>query len=323
MRAVAADLEEALRALLGVDRDGDPPVLDGHNVRIHHDNGRMDFGFRETVVATVRSSPGPFQLVCERRVPLANPQGKARTGGVQPDHGLWTREGGEEVCHLAVEVKHYKKASRGKFVDVFEDYARALPRGEVHLVNHGPTGKAVYEVTRDLRSRCHAIEMLTAANSMARQEARDCRAQVRGRADRQLARTRQCDGFQLRLAIDVSGSMLSRLRSPGMEGFVRQIAEADRPGRLIAIDTRVVGAWEPTGPRFAEPLALQGGSTDLGQPVRELLEEYESVVVVTDPEGVSSMSGLTMTVHSAQVRAPGGIEVRVCVRPQGHGLHGG
>ena len=128
-------------------------ALEGHDVKIHHDNGRMDFGFHETEVATVRSSPGPFRLVSERRVPLAKPKGKGRTAGVQPDHGLWKVEGSEDVCHLAVEVKHYKKEARGKFVDVFEDYARAIPDGEVYLVNHGPTGRAIQRrVEGSLRS---------------------------------------------------------------------------------------------------------------------------------------------------------------------------
>ena len=145
-------------------------ALKGHDVEIHHDHGRVAFAFKETTVATIHSSPGPFKLISERRIPLANPRGEGRKGGVQPDHGLWTTNDGGEVCKLVIEVKHYKNSSKAKFVDVFEDYARALPVAEICLVNHGPIGTAIYEVSKTVQSRCRAIGHLTSSNVELRTE---------------------------------------------------------------------------------------------------------------------------------------------------------
>jgi hypothetical protein len=120
----------------------------------------MEFAFRETLVATIYSSPAPFRLISEKRSPLDHPKGDGRTGGVQPDHGLWSTEHSKPICRMAVEVKHYKSSAKRKFIFIFEDYARALSEADVYLVNYGPTGEAVYEVPRPLDRRCYAIEYL-------------------------------------------------------------------------------------------------------------------------------------------------------------------
>ncbi len=62
----------------------------GHNVELHHENGRIAFAFRETEIATVRSSSGTFRLISEKRSKLDDPIGDGRMGGVQPDFGIWT-----------------------------------------------------------------------------------------------------------------------------------------------------------------------------------------------------------------------------------------
>src|SRR5262245_37579910 len=73
-------------------------ALPDHICQIHHEDGKIVFAFRETVVATVKSAWPQVRLISERRVPLAEPVGKGRTGNVQPDYGLWRHEAGAETC---------------------------------------------------------------------------------------------------------------------------------------------------------------------------------------------------------------------------------
>ncbi|MBI4002800.1 MAG: hypothetical protein HY348_13595, partial [Nitrospira defluvii] len=61
-----------------------------------------------------------------------------------------------------------------------------------------------------------------------------------------------------------------------------------------------------------ELLRLDGGNTDLSQPVVDLLNSYDSVLVITDKEGVATIQGVDVMSHTAQPAAPPGIEVRVC-----------
>ncbi|HMY54910.1 MAG TPA: hypothetical protein PK671_18250, partial [Candidatus Obscuribacter sp.] len=256
-------------------------ALKGHDVEIHHDHGRVAFAFKETTVATIHSSPGPFKLISERRIPLANPRGEGRKGGVQPDHGLWTTNDGGEVCKLVIEVKHYKNSSKAKFVDVFEDYARALPVAEICLVNHGPIGTAIYEVSKTVQSRCRAIGHLTSSNVELRTElasvVRNC---VGEPIPRWLAITQPLNSSKV-LVIDVSGSMNRTMRSSAMHSFIRHLAELEQPCKLMAADQQIVGVWDTGEDGFNELLHFEGGSTDLSKPVSELLTRHESVLVIT------------------------------------------
>jgi len=287
-------------------------ALKGHDVEIHHDHGRIAFAFKETTVATIHSSPGPFRLISERRVPLANPRGEGRKGGVQPDHGLWTTNDGGEVCKLVIEVKHYKNSSKAKFVDVFEDYARALPVAEICLVNHGPIGTAVYEVSKTVQSRCRAIGHLTSSNVELRTELASVVRNCVGEPIPPWPAITQLLNSSKVLVIDVSGSMTRTMRSSAMHSFVRSLAEMERPCKLMAADEQIVGVWDTGEDGFNELLRLEGGSTDLSKPVSELLTRHESVLVITDREGLATIKGAEVIPHAAQSDAPPGIEVRTC-----------
>lgn len=287
-------------------------ALEAHEVELHHTDGCISFPFRETLVATVHSSPGPFTLISERRSPLENPRGEGRTAGVQPDHGLWTRVDGKEMCRMAVEVKHYKNSAKAKFVDIFEDYARALPAGAIYLVNHGPTGNAVYEVSRDVRERCHAIAQLAPSNLSTREEFANAVRECVGEPLVSWPDSAAIADANTALVFDVSGSMQKLLRSDAMNAFVRQLAANVLPQELIAVDTDIVGSWKANESGYSELLRIDGGGTGLARPIGELLKEYSSVVVVTDSDGLSSMQQLATTIHPTQDNAPGGIEVRVC-----------
>src|SRR5262245_25110600 len=81
---------------------------------------------------TVKSAWPAVRVISERRVPLAMPVGKGRSGNVQPDYGLWRHESGVETCGLVIEVKHYKRSASTSFGHVLADYSRAFPTAEVY-----------------------------------------------------------------------------------------------------------------------------------------------------------------------------------------------
>ncbi len=219
---------------------------------------------------------------------------------------------GKEVCKMVVEVKHYKNSSKAKFVDVFEDYARALPDGDIFLVNHGPVGAAVYELSRAIRHRCSAIGHLTSSNSESRRElASAVRKCVGEPMPRWPAATQPLNSSKV-LLIDVSGSMNKIMRSAAMHLFVRLLAEKELPAKLVAADQKIVGTWDTGEAGFLELLRMEGGYTDLSHPVAELLSSHESVLIITDEEGAATIQDFDLTLHTAQTVAPPGIQVRVC-----------
>ena len=286
-------------------------ALDGHQIKLHHDHGRITFAFRETLVATIHSSPGPFEIISERRSPLQNPQGEGRSAGVQPDHAIWTKEYGKEVCRLVVEVKHYKRSAKRTFLDVFEDYARALPQAEIYLVNYGPTGNAVYDVSRTVRDRCHAIEYLTPGGVEARKEfakaVRDCVGEPILSWS-----SFQEDSTNTVLVIDVSASMQGVLHSVALGVLVRNIVADEHPRELIAIDTSIIGSWPASKEGFAKLVDVGGGLTALANPVYDILERAKCVVIITDQDGFSTLSDIHITMYQSEVHVPQGVFVCAC-----------
>ncbi len=84
-------------------------AIPDHDYEIHHDQGRIVFAFRETLLATISTARPRVRLLGERKTPLAHPVGKGKSRNVQPDFGLWKSQGGVEECGLVIEVKHYKE----------------------------------------------------------------------------------------------------------------------------------------------------------------------------------------------------------------------
>lgn len=286
--------------------------LNDHDVEIHHDNGRIAFSFKETLVATIHSSPGPFRLFSERRIPLENPRGKGRKAGVQPDHGLWTVKNGEECCRMAIEVKHYKRSDKSKFVDVFEDYARAVADGDVYLVNHGPINESVYDLSRDIRDRCFAVGHLTASNCEAREELATAVRECVGEPVKSWPDTSETAASGKVLLFDISGSMSSTMRSEAMNSFIRNLAASELPAKLVAADTEIVGEWEPSESGFAQLLRVDGGSTNLQGPVSQLLRSYDEVLLITDNDGLSGLKNVAVSTHESDSTSPPGTSIRVC-----------
>lgn len=284
-------------------------ALNDHQIEIHHDNGKIEFAFRETIIASIRSASPAFTLVSERRTPLVDPQGEGRKHSVQPDHGLWATVDDGDVCRLVVEVKHYKQSAKKKFVDVFEDYARAFPEATVYLVNHGPIGNAVYDVSRSVRDRCHAIGRLTPSSIEARDKLADAvRTCVGEPVIRQTRNDRNTDSNAI--AFDVSASMKRHLTSRKIEKLVDELVAEYGASRFVSIDSKIVGSWEVSNAGLAKCLACGGGQTDLEPSLNELLKEFESVIVVSDEEGTSKMEGINSENLHLLEPAPIGVVIR-------------
>lgn len=286
-------------------------ALDGHEIQIHHDNGQIRFDFKETLIATIHSSEGPFKLIGEKRIPLVNPVGHGRKQGVQPDHQLWTKVGNSDVCKMAVEVKHYKNSAKSKFIDIFEDYARAIPDGDVYLVNHGPVGSAASNVSPSLAKRCFSIGNLTPQNLPERKKFADAIRRCVGEPPTTAGKFLIPTGAKV-FMIDVSGSMSRTLQSDEMKTFLRHLMNVENATELVAVDTKIVGRFKANDVEYATLSSIQGGNTNLRDSVSKLLEEYSQVLVITDFDGKSYLSEFEITAYATPKTIPMKIEILVC-----------
>lgn len=264
-------------------------ALPEHICKIHNEEGKIVFAFHETVVATVESAWPPVRLISERRVPLAAPVGDGRTGGVQPDYGLWRSEARGDTCGLVIEVKHYKKSAPSRFGDVLMDYSRALPNAEVYLVTHGPIGNVTGDLPRELWLRCHTIANLTVPHLHARDDLRKAVRKYVGQPVVRPVKKRASGPADTVLAIDVSGSMSDYLSGDDFSEIVREIIDG-RCGMAALIDVRV----RTTMPFDELParITAEGSSTSLQEPVLELLRTFKRVLVVTDEGGLNSLTAM-------------------------------
>jgi len=267
-------------------------ALPDHVCQIHHEDGKIVFAFRETLLATVKSSWPIVRLISERRVPLDAPVGKGRSGNVQPDYGLWRHEAGVETCGLIIEVKHYKRSASSSFGHVLADYSRAFPKANVYLVNHGPIGDVRKDLPRELSVRCYPVKELTVPNLDARDELRKA---VRKYVGEPVARPRRKSDVgkpsvgrpDTVLAIDVSSSMSGQLGKPHFFEIVQEVAD-EHCGDAALIDVSIL-AFVPLENLAEAITSTHGSSTGLGEPIRELLRTFKRVVVITDDDGLNSL----------------------------------
>lgn len=115
-------------------------AFDGHNVMLHHANGKLSLPFKGTKIATMESKQGDFELWSELKSPLENPSSKKRKAAIQPDYRIFFSEDEDVPANhfAAVEVKQYRKSNKRNFTEAMDDYARGLPKADIFLVNYGP-----------------------------------------------------------------------------------------------------------------------------------------------------------------------------------------
>jgi len=270
-------------------------ALDGHAIKLKHDNGRISFSFRETVMAHVPSAVPPVSIYSERRVALANPVGHGRTGGAQPDYSFWTEDG---KCPLAVECKHYSRSSTRNFGDALNDYSAALGSAHIVLANYGPVSPAVLEaIEEERRERCRAVGNVNPAEAKAMQKVCDIVREAIGDPrplshlqglDRELGNAKP-----KLLVVDISGSMRMIMDHSSGEGrdFLRDLISVTRVNEIAAVDSALVAKGKVH--ELQEILSKEGsGRTDLGPAVKELLKSYDSILVLTDDDGVKTLGSL-------------------------------
>lgn len=286
----------------------------GHDLQFHHD-GRIAFSFKETEIATVRSSSKLLRLVSERRSPLVTPAGHGRKGNVQPDFGILAGSDEHFQCLMVIEVKHYLRSAKKRFIDVIEDYARANPSAEVYLVNYGPIGDLNVNINSTLRDRCHTIARLTPSHIQERKQLEEAVQKCAGKPVPAWPQGGTQPEPGTIIALDISRSMSSLLNSEQVESLIRSLLETERPSKLAAIDTSINGIWPADRDGFLAITRREGGATSLEGPVRQLLEEFERIVVVTDDDGLAGLSSIGHEAVEQHIEPPAGLCIRIYVRP--------
>ncbi len=266
-------------------------ALEEHDVRVHSDDGQLRFAFREARIADIETAKPKLSLIAERRVALTDPIGKSRKEGAQPDFGLWVDGREPPECKLVVEVKHYKRRSRRNFEDALTDYARAHPRADVVLVNYGPVGADIEELSSMFGSRCTMLGPLTPEHPLALEEFHKLVYAAVGDPVRRLPVDDSYAG-QL-IALDVSASMQSILASRALRDFLANFAKGTTQIAMIDEDVRAhvassqIDQWLEENPR--------GSATSLVPPLARLLSEHDRILLVTDEDGLASLGGLGYT----------------------------
>lgn len=267
-----------------------------HEVELHHEHGRIVFAFKETAVATFVTSRPERRLVAERRSPLADPVGSGRKENVQPDYGVWSKDAAGERCHLVIEVKHYKKTKNRAFREVLLDYARAHPNAAVVLVNHGPIGALAGWSDDAFWKQCTTIDTLTPDNDDARKRLTEL---VRAAIGDVFPRRRKKDGSPPALLIDVSGSMREHL-TRAVRSEVERRARAAQTTTIALADLEVVRHLTVADIATFNLNFLPNRGTALVRPVESLLEEYASVLVLTDDDGESQLQAFYLVESVAE-----------------------
>lgn len=117
----------------------------GQNLRFEVVNGRLNFPFKATKIASFEDRGGSVELWAEVRSIASGELAHGRKHGVQPDY-RFLRPGQEDSeTEMAIEVKHYRNAAAARHGDTARDYARALPKARVLIVAHDPIGKTAID----------------------------------------------------------------------------------------------------------------------------------------------------------------------------------
>ncbi|MFA6125611.1 MAG: hypothetical protein WCS75_07455 [Sphingomonas sp.] len=265
--------------------------LDDHDIKILSSHGELRFAFGEARIADIDSANPRLSLFAERRVALTNPVGKSRIEGAQPDFGLWTQDASNPECVLVVEVKHYKKRSRRNFRDALIDYSRGHPRASIVLVNYGPVGDEFNDLPDAIGKRCLMIGHLMPDNFAPLAKFRDLVREIVGHPVPRLP-TGASDGHQI-IALDVSGSMRAVLASSGLPEFLTGPSGSQFKIALIDVSLRAV--VDPNDLKNWLATNTLGNSNVLAVPVAELLTRNESIIVVTDDDGVNDLRAMSCT----------------------------
>lgn len=114
--------------------------LHNYPAKIYHAEGQENtllLSFKATHLLDYEINGAVIELWSERKYPAVDPRGEGRKENIQPDYTLSKGNPATESCIAVVEVKQYRRPARRKFEHAVDDYARALPKADIFLVNYG------------------------------------------------------------------------------------------------------------------------------------------------------------------------------------------
>ena len=273
-------------------------ALKGHRITIHHDEGELNFSFKEAKIADVETSRQKVSLFSERRVPLPNPVGKGRINSVQPDFGLWTQELQSDNCVLIVEVKHYKKRSRRNFRDALIDYANAHPSAKVILVNYGPVGSEFDDLPSPIKNRCMMIGYMNPENINSKNNFSSIVREIVGEPVLIGSYMEQVTSSDI-IVVDSSYSMKDIIQSDWFIDFIHQLES--NPLKIALVDSSIRAIVTSSSLMDWFSKNDYGSSTSLLNPVTELLKIHKQIVIVTDQDGWGDLKSISTTISKFSI----------------------
>lgn len=268
--------------------------LKEHSINLEHDNGKLEFAFKETLLAIVTSVEPNVKIFSEKRVKSDVPlTGHGRVRSIQPDYSAWAES---DICRFAVEAKHYKKSSRSNFLGAVGDYANALRGATIILANYGPVGSGIGDSLENSGwgHRCAAIGEVFPGEVVACRRFQERVAMAIGPPDPPIAIPLEAGFFDAPpvLLLDVSGSMKSFLQSHSTAMLVQKMVSRFRVKSIAAADESLLARdLKPTA--FSAATGIHStGSTNLAAPVAELLTPDQPLLILTDADGAATVPDL-------------------------------
>lgn len=264
-------------------------ACDGHDVTVHHENGKITLPFKETEVADIKVASGTVRLTAEKRIALPDgtkAKGKGRVGNVQPDFSFWSNGGAVDISPLVVEVKHYKKAARLPWMGVLEDYANAHPVAHVVLANYGPGGTALAGLPEELQARCKIIGDLRPGN---REAIDSLRASVLLAVGAPVSATRTL------LLADISGS--TTLSQSNLRTLLRTLTTQWVANHVAAADVNDLAVL-PVGEESINSISSQikNAETRFNEIIDLHLSCFDQVIFITDDDGKRDIDAVRFNV---------------------------
>jgi hypothetical protein len=227
--------------------------------------------------------------------------------------------GQDPACRLVVECKQYKHSSTKNFAAAINDYASVLPTAPVVLANYGPVSPSVLQaVDPSVRPRCLALGGVHPEGVAAQRQFSEAVRKAVGEPNVAVVLEQASHEAHLEvLLIDISTSMLPAVKSDDGSKLISELITRLGIPKVASADDRLLAIEESSAEGVERALAARGsGSTNLGDAVRELGRYYETLLIVTDAEGASSINAPQPDTHRRTIEQ---VEVYIVLLRAGHG----
>jgi hypothetical protein len=163
-------------------------------------------------------------------------------------------------------------------------------------VSHGPIGAVCDDLPFSVKARCFAIPYFRAdeQSSAERAQLRDAVRKAVGvptvTAGRQYVQPKNHNCI---LVVDVSLSMHGLLQAAGAFDKLAELMTRSCTDAVATVDTAIVRFVNPEYAEIRSAIQHRGVGTALGAPVKALRTLFKRVVIVTDEEGLATLSDVT------------------------------